>query len=427
MKVAVLGLWHLGSVTAACLADAGFDVVGIDDNADVIRDLNNGQPALFEPGLGELVVKGIKSRKLDFTTDFAAVTNCDLVWVTYDTPVDDDDVADVAWVIERIERLFVHLKENSVVLISSQLQAGTTKMVAEEFSQRCSGRKVHFAYSPENLRLGQAIKVFTQPGRIIIGTFDAQPRALLETVLGKFCDTLLWMSVTSAEMVKHGLNAFLATCVTFANELATICELVGANAIDVERGLRSDPRIGRSAYIRPGGAFAGGTLARDVSFLNHLASDRGGKIPLLGAILGSNAEHRVWPFRQICSRLKPKDGPVVVLGLSYKPGTDAIRRSSAIELCRSLLSANYNVRAVDPVVRTLPPDLAEQIEIKSSALDVLQGAAVAVVATEWPEFLALQKADISRFMSRPLIIDPTCFLARNLDTDGIEYITVGRG
>src|SRR5262249_15180449 len=193
--------------------------------------------------------------------------------------------------------------------------------------------------SPENLRLDKAIEAFTKAERIVVGVRDAEAKAILQPLLQPFCANLLWVSVEAAEMTKHALNAFLATSITFINEIATLCEQEGADAAEVERALRSEPRVGQRAYIRPGSGFAGGTLARDVQFLTEVAARHGSSLPLLESIIPSNISHRKWAFRQIERHFRSGHGKrIAVLGLAYTPGTSATRRSVAIELCRALLA-----------------------------------------------------------------------------------------
>jgi len=255
MKVCVLGLWHLGTVTAACLASGGHQVTGLDYDETVITNLKNGKPPLFEPGLEDLVNKGLASDLLDFSTNLAeSVQGAQVIWVAYDTPVDDEDNADVEYVIERVSRLFPRLEAGQYILISSQLPVGTSKHLETMFAQSHPGVNVSFSYSPENLRLGKAISVFTQPDRVVIGTRSEDSRKVFAELLAPFTDRIEWMSVESAEMTKHALNAFLATSVTFINEIASICEQVGADAKEVERGLKSETRIGPKAYL---GRFCG--------------------------------------------------------------------------------------------------------------------------------------------------------------------------
>ncbi|HRQ79921.1 MAG TPA: nucleotide sugar dehydrogenase, partial [Azospirillaceae bacterium] len=379
MKVCVYGLWHLGSVTAACLAAAEIETVGLDDDATTTSGLAAGRPPLFEPGLSELTAAGLASGRLSFTTDpAAALAGAAVVWVAFDTPVDDDDRADVGFVVERIAALFPYLEDGAVVLISAQLPVGTTAGLERRFAAVAAGRAVSFACSPENLRLGKAIEAFRNPGRIVVGVRDDRARAVLEPLLARFCDALLWVGVESAEMTKHALNAFLATCVVFINEIASVCERVGADAGEVEAALRAEPRIGPHAYLRPGAAFAGGTLARDVTFLGDIAADRGLATPLLSGVLPSNQSHRKWAFRRLQTLLGDLRGrTVAVLGLSYKPGTDALRRSIAVELCRDLVAAGAHVRVCDPVVAAPPDDLAGRVTTASSVASAFCSAASA--------------------------------------------------
>ena len=428
MKVCVLGLWHLGTVTAACLAAAGHDVTGLDFDASVIENLAGGKPPLFEPGLEDLVKSGLASGRLSFTTDVAAALGAaDVVWVAYDTPVDDDDRADVEYVTERIARVFPYVRDGALVLISSQLPVGTTRQLEQRFASDARGRRVGFGCSPENLRLGKAIAVFTQPDRIVAGVRAEADREHVRELLRPFDPNIEWVSVESAEMTKHALNAFLATSVTFINEIASLCEQVGADATEVERALKSEARIGPKAYLSPGPAFAGGTLARDVVFLSQLGGALGVPTGLLSAVKSSNDAHRQWPQRRIEQRFPDLRGrTVAVWGLTYKPGTDTLRRSTSIELCRWLHHQGVTVRAHDQAVRALPVELAARIELVDSALAAAQGASAVVVATPWPEYKEISAGDLKARMVRALVIDPGRFLVDTLGRgDGIEYVSVG--
>ncbi len=210
MKICTYGLWHLGSVTAACLAKAGFETVGVDDDTSTVRNLSQGIPPLYEPGLEDLLKAQLASGQLSFTTEAAAaVADADILWVTFDTSVDDEDRADINFVKGRVESIFPFLKDGAIVLISSQLPVGTTTELEARFCKNAGGRMVSFAYSPENLRLGRAIDAFNKPARIVIGVRDERVRRALTPVLQRFSENLLWVRVESAEMVKHALNAFL--------------------------------------------------------------------------------------------------------------------------------------------------------------------------------------------------------------------------
>jgi UDPglucose 6-dehydrogenase len=415
MRVTVFGLWHLGCVTAACLAEAGHQVVGLDLDGAVVNDLHHGKPPVEEPGLAELIQTCQACGTLKFTTDaVVALHDADVVWVTFDTPVNDADEANVAWVDRQFDAIAPALQRGTVVLISSQVPVGFTASIERTWDER----GLHFAVSPENLRLGKALDCFRKPERIVVGCRDDQTRVVLSEMLKPFCDNLLWMSVESAEMTKHALNAFLATSVTFINELARICEAVGADAKEVERGLKSESRIGPTAYLSPGGAFAGGTLARDIRFLIDLSQRWEVGAPLFRGVWASNQGHKEWTHSQLAALLREIDEPVVaVLGLTYKPGTNTLRRSSSIELCRWLRDQGVCVKGHDPAIGALPADLDIRMELCASPAAALAGADVAVIATQWPEFKRLDADLFVQSMRQAQVIDQNHFLAAVLAGD----------
>lgn len=429
MKLCVMGLWHLGTVTSACLASVGHEVVALDLDTGVVQQLRSGHPPLFEPGLEQLVQRGLAQGGLSFTTSIAeALRDAELVWITYDTPVDEEDRADVQFVVDRVTRLFPHLGVGVLVLISSQLPVGTTRRVEQAYTAAYPEKPVTFGYSPENLRLGKAIDAFSQPDRVVVGLRTEADRERVKLLLRPLTDRIEWMSVESAEMTKHALNAFLATSVAFANEIAALCEQVGADAKEVERGLKSEVRIGPRAYLAPGPAFAGGTLARDIGFLTQLGAEQRVPTYLLPSVRESNIEHRNWVRRKLQSLLGSLGGSrVAVWGLTYKPGTDTLRRSSSVELCEWLAQEGAEVHAHDPGVRVLPEDLAKKMILHSSPLAAIQGADVLVVATEWPEYRDVACQEVLASLARPLVLDAGRFLEQSLGADPrIQYVTVGR-
>jgi len=424
LRVCVAGLWHLGVVTAACAAAAGHRVVAYDEDASVVEGLRNGVLPVDEPGLAELVQQGLAAETLVLTNSMEeALEGADLVWIAYDTPVDEEDRADVAFVLERARALVAAAGPDAVILISSQLPVGTTRLLEEPART--------LAYSPENLRLGAAIAAFTEPERIVVGIRADGDRARIEELLGAFSDRIEWMGVESAELVKHGVNAFLALSVTFANELAGIAERVGADAAEVERGLKTERRIGARAYLRPGGAFAGGTLARDVEYLTQIGEREGVATQLLGAVRASNEEHKRWAARKIASLLGDEDdrldGKLIgVWGLVYKQGTDTLRRSSSVELCRDLAGAGAVVKVHDSAVRRVPDDLSGLFALCTSPLEAAKDASAVVVQTDWPSYREVEPERLVAAMRSALVVDPDGFLAKTLGkADGIRYVRVG--
>jgi UDPglucose 6-dehydrogenase len=424
MRVAVYGLWHLGCVTAACLAEAGHDVVGLDLNQTVVDDLACGRAPLHEPGLDELIAAGLAARKLRFTSvPSEALSDAEIVWIAFDTPVNDLDEADVDWLRERLECIKDALAPGTLVLISSQAPAGFTRSLERDWSSR----DLRFAYSPENLRLGKALDAFRNTDRVVVGTRSAQDRVKIEKLLAPFHTRIEWMSVESAEMTKHALNAFLATSVTFANELARLCEHVGADAKEVERGLKSESRIGPRAYLSPGAAFAGGTLARDLRYLIRFGHTHHVNTPLLQGVWTGNEVHKSWVRDKLLHLLRRTAAPVVAfLGLTYKPGTSTLRRSTAVEDALWLRGKGVQVRAFDPGVRELPAELQAALTLCQSAEEALAGADVALLATPWPEFRNLQVKHFFE-MRVPCVIDPNHFLADVLAPDPrLRYVATGR-
>lgn len=422
MRITVYGLWHLGSVTAACLADGGHQVIGLDPDTAAIAKLQANRPAVDEPGLAALIAAQQSAGRLSFTANPAeAIPISDVLWVCFDTPVDDEDRADVQWVRDRLEDIAPYLKPGTLVLLSSQLPVGFSAKLAADWQPR----NIRVACSPENLRLGQAIDCFRNPERIVIGC-DPNDRENLTTLFAPFGGQRVWMSVASAEMTKHAVNAFLATSVAFINELARICEVVGADAKEVERGLKTEGRIGPRAYLSPGSAFSGGTLARDIGFLIELAGDHDRTAHLFEGVRASNECQKSWLRSQLMN--VPSGSVVAVLGLTYKVGTDTLRRSNSIELCRWLLSRGIKVQAHDPAIRVGRQEKElDGIDIRETAEAALHRADVGVLATPWPEYRTLTPAQLQLAMRNACLIDPTHFLAQNLANDSeIRYVAAGR-
>jgi UDPglucose 6-dehydrogenase len=428
MKVSVVGFWHLGSVIASCLADAGHQVTGIDFDKANISQLKKGKPPIFEPGLDDLIEKGIKNRKLKFTTDITEIKNSEIIWIAFDTPVNSNDVADVDSVKKRVKQLFPYISKNSIVLISSQVPVGTTSSLAVDYRKRYPNKNVTFACSPENLRLGKAIEVFTKPDRIILGIESESSKKSLTELLSPFTDKLIWMSIPSAELTKHSINAFLALSVTFINEIATLGEAVGADAKEVEQGLKSEMRIGERAYLSPGAPFAGGTLARDLIFLEKIGKTK--KLPtnLFTAVLASNNAHKLWASRTLEKLLgKLKGKTVSIWGLTYKPDTSTLRKSESVELCKWLHNKGVIVKAFDPAIKVLPKELKNKIELYQNPTDTLNHSDALVIATSWPIFRTIQPETLVDHMHTPNVIDPNRFLRNSLGShENIRYSAVGK-
>jgi UDPglucose 6-dehydrogenase len=425
VNVAVYGLWHLGCVTAAGLAEAGHHVIGLDPDTEVIAALRSGRAPIHEPCLDELLLRQQATGALSFESGGPDVlSGVDALWVTLDTPIDAADAADVGFVRARLETLADALRPGSLVVVSSQVPVGFTRALAKDWA----ARSLSFAYSPENLRLGSALESFRNPDRIVVGVVDELAERGMQRLLAPFGRPIEWMSVESAEMTKHALNAFLATSVSFINEISRLCERLGADAREVERGLKTDRRIGTRAYLSPGPSFAGGTLARDLRYLVGFGERHGTGTPLFEGVLESNAFHARWQRDEVLRLLVGEPHPVAaILGLTYKPGTSTLRRSAAVELCHFLHRAGVQVRAHDPAIRELPEGLAPAVELCGSPSEALRGADVAVLATPWPEYRELRAEDVVSAMRRARVVDPGRVLEDVFGGDGrILYLATGR-
>jgi UDPglucose 6-dehydrogenase len=428
MRICVLGLWHLGSVTAAGLAALGHQVIGLDFDEQRISELSKGIAPIFEPGLEDLIRQGLSTGNLRFSSMMEkTMQDLDLLWVAYDTPVDDDDNADTGFVMAQVERALLAMHEDVVVLVSSQLPVGSVRRLEQFAASNRAGLRLRIAYSPENLRLGSAVGDFLHPGRIVAGIRSPLDKELLQRLFSSITGSVEWMSVESAEMTKHAINAFLATSVVFANELAAICESVGADAKEVARGMKSEARIGPRAYLSPGAAFAGGTLARDITFLTRTARVHDVNAPLLSSVLLSNDAHKSWVQRKLRALFDDLSRTTIaVWGLTYKPGTDTLRRSMSVELCDWMIREGASVHVHDPMARDLPQHWCGAVKRYDQPIAAVQGADALVMATEWPIYRTISDEQWNQCSDRLVVLDANRFLPNLAATGGrLKYLAVG--
>ncbi len=426
MNICVAGIWHLGAVTAACLASFGHHVIGVDSDPLVVEKLNQGHAPLHEPGLDDLISKGLTSKQLIFTLDCeSASLACEVLWVAYDTAVNEDDEADVDSVLSQVKKLLPTLKSNTLIVVSSQLPVGSVRLLEQYARDHLNNKELQFACIPENLRLGKALEVFCKPDRVVVGIRTKAAMPVIQAIYKDITTNIEWMSIESAEMVKHATNAFLALSVTFANEVATLCESVGADAKAVERALKKDIRIGSKAYLAPGGPFAGGTLARDIEYLSRVSQEFGITTHLFAAVRKSNDQHKKWVTRTLSGYYPLLEGvPVALWGLTYKPDTSTLRRSTAIELCEWLLGNGAIVHAHDPVVEQLPQAL-DRVILHKTALSAVREARALVISTEWPVYKIEAAKLLANTKQRLLVVDANRHIIDNIDTDAFDYVAVG--
>lgn len=392
-SVCIVGLWHLGCVTASCLSSLGIKTLAFDPDKKLVENLKKSIPPIQEPGMQELIDEGLRKKFLYFSSDINEISNNNIYWITYDTPVDYYDSANIDYIIDNICSLNKQINSDSNIIISSQIPVGTSELISNIFKNKYN-KKLNIFYLPENLRLGKSLDVFLKPDRIVIGKDKDSEISDVKNLLDKISSSQIWMSNKSAEMSKHAINSFLATSVVFANEIGSICDEVGANPDDVSLSLKSDKRIGRYAYLNSGGPFAGGTLARDVVYLNNYCDMKNIKTPLLSSIIDSNQNHKEWIVRCLKKDFKClKDLKILILGLSYKTGTNTLRRSHSLEIA-NLLSNQNLVYLYDPIIEIekikLPNNqtLINDLNLLGSTIDIF------ILTKNWPSQLSEIKKQI---------------------------------
>lgn len=430
MRVCVIGLWHLGSVASAGLAEVGHQVVGVDQDRERVEALNRGEPPLFEPGLPELLARNLAAGRLRFTASVEeGVSGARCVLVAYDTPVNEEDEADLAPLFAAAEASAPHLSPSAVLVVSSQVPVGTCQRLAE--AVRAANPALPFAVAclPENLRLGQAVQGFLSPEFLVLGADHPAAARALEELLAPIPAPRLMVSLRTAEMTKHAINAYLATSISLINELANLCDLVGADAFQVAEALRLDGRIGAGAPLSPGLAFGGGTLARDMKALRRLGRQHGYEPALIEGVLRVNERQN----RMVVHRLKGfyrslRGLTIGVLGLTYKAGTSTLRRSPAVEIIRALVEEGVAVKAYDP--RADPREVEPYRHLFTRQGDpylVAQGSQALILATGWPQFRELDYRRIRSLVGNPLLVDAQNLLdAEEMSRLGFIYQGIGR-
>ncbi len=427
-KVCVIGIWHLGSVVSGCLADLGYSVIGVDNDSKRVQELSKGIPPLFEPGLQELFSDSIKLKRLSFTTDLSsALKGCDLIMVTFDTPVDDNDDVDLSPVLNACREIGSCLENGSVIIISSQVPVGTCDYIKSMIKKNNPSLEFDIACSPENLRLGQAIDYFKKPDRIIIGADSEATLDRVETLFSVIPAPKIRMNLKSAEMTKHAINAFLATSISFANEIANLCDELGADALKVAEALKSESRIGGKLPLLPGLAFAGGTLARDLKILKKLGESSGYETPLINGVLTVNQRQNRLVLRKLQKIYGSIDNLTVgILGLTYKPGTSTLRRSAALEIIKDLSDNGAKIKAYDPKADMDEVQRYHNFKFCADSYEVARGSDALVIVTDWPEFKNLDFDLIKSLMKKPVLIDAKNMLYdKGLASKGFIYLGVG--
>jgi UDPglucose 6-dehydrogenase len=409
-RVAVWGAWHLGAVVGAGLAKLGHHVFLTDPDEEVLGGLRSSSPAVQEPGLAELIREQRSEGRLDVLPPAGrSLGEADYSVIAQDVPIDDEDRVQLESLEDLADGIGRVLSRPTQLVVMSQVPIGTSERLAGRVVA-ASGRDVPVAHVPENLRLGSALDGFFHPDRLIIGADDEASFGRVSELFAGLQCSVLRMSLRSAEMSKHALNTYLATCISFIGEVSDLCERAGADASDVVSALRLDRRVSPHAPLSPGLGFAGGTLGRDVQSLRRLGKHSGVGTQLLDAVLAVNRRRVAALAERIEQATVEVEGSsVALLGLTYKPGTDTLRRSQSVELAGFLLGKGMSVRGHDPMVS---PQMSSTLgfPVFADAYEAATGTEVAVLMTEWPEYRQLDLARLASLMARPVLIDPRGFL-----------------
>jgi UDPglucose 6-dehydrogenase len=433
MKICVVGSGYVGLVTGACLADFGMTVTGVDKDASKIAALERGEIPIYEPGLEEIVAKNVRAGRLRFTTELEpALRDAKAVFIAVGTPPLPDGRADLSFVRQVAEAIGDNLNGYKVIVTKSTVPVGTGQMVEKTVRERSGGRQEFAVVSnPEFLREGSAIEDFLHPDRVVIG-------ARTERAVGVMLDIyaplkaagvpFVTANVESAEMIKYASNGFLATKISFINEVAEICEAVGADVEVVARGMGLDNRIGPK-FLHPGPGFGGSCFPKDTRAVAQIAEQHGLRFEIIDAVLSANerVQRRMLPKLEAAFGGLPGK-TVAVLGLAFKGDTDDMRESPAIPIVEGLVERGARVRAYDPAaMASARPLLPDAVVYCADAYEAARGADGVVIVTEWNQFRALELDTLRDLLERPLLVD-----LRNLyDPDrvaaaGFHYVSLGR-
>jgi UDPglucose 6-dehydrogenase len=433
MRVAMIGSGYVGLVSGACFAEFGVDVVCVDKDAEKIARLTKGEIPIFEPGLDALVHQNTVAGRLSFTTDLAAaVGQADIVFIAVGTPSRrGDGHADLSFIHEAAAEIAGALSGYTLVVTKSTVPVGTGREVAKIIAARNPGADFDVASNPEFLREGAAINDFMRPDRVVVGTDSARAREVLGRLyrpLNLLQTPILYTGLETAELIKYATNSFLATKITFINQMADLCDVVGADVHDVARAMGLDGRIGPK-FLHPGPGYGGSCFPKDTRALVTTARDAGAPVTIVEDVVEANDRRKKAMVGKIGAALGGAvEGKTIgILGLTFKPNTDDMRESPALDIVPALIEAGARIKAFDPEGMEEASRLIAGLETCESAEAVMNGADAVVILTEWNLFRALDPEVIKAAMAAPVVIDlRNLFSPADMKAAGIRYICVGR-
>jgi UDPglucose 6-dehydrogenase len=431
MKIAVVGTGYVGLVAGACLAESGSDVVCVDRDEAKIRTLRRGKMPFYEPGLEELVKRNRQEGRLTFTSTLAkAVKDSTIIFIAVGTPPGEDGSADVQQVLGVARDVARAMNGYKVIVDKSTVPVGTAARV-REVVRRETTHPFSVVSNPEFLKQGAAVEDFMRPDRVVIGVEDPRAEGLMREVYSPFTRTgapIMVMDCASAELTKYAANAMLATRISFMNEVANVCELVGADVDHVRKAIGSDRRIGPS-FLFPGIGYGGSCFPKDVQAMVHFAAKKDYQFQILRAVEAVNAHQKTRLFTKMKSHLGTLKGKVVaVWGLAFKPRTDDMREAPSVTIIEALLGAGARIQAYDPeAIEVARKIFGNKVTFAAGNYDALKGADCLAIVTEWNEFRRPDFDRMRKAMRSPVIFDGrNLFTPEQMREHGFTYYSIGR-
>ena len=431
-KICVIGTGYVGLITAACFADLGNRVVGLDIDEKKIEGLKNGVMPIYEPGLKELVDRNMNAERLSFTTSYEeALKDTEFAFIAVGTPEGVDGEADLKYVAAAARSIAENMQNELIIINKSTVPVGTGDWVSEIVNEhKADGHPFAVVSCPEFLREGAAISDFMNPHRVVLGSMDAEAADKVAQLHLALRAPIVVTDLRTAEMIKYASNAFLATKISFINEIANICEALGADVTEVAAGMGYDERIG-SSFLYAGIGYGGSCFPKDVKALAHMAEEKGRHPQILHAVIDINTDRRQMAVQRVKDMLGKEllTGKTIgMLGLSFKPNTDDMREAPSVDIAKSLQAAGAEVRAYDPIAMEEAAPLLPNVEMMSNPYELAQGCDLLMVNTEWNEFRQLDLKQIRDAMKQPFIFDGrNIYDPEKMAELGFTYRGVGRG
>lgn len=436
MNIAIVGTGYVGLVSGACFAEMGIDVTCVDINPEKIKCLLNGEIPIYEPGLDDLVKRNVEAGRLHFTTDLTTcLDNVEVVFSAVGTPPDEDGSADLQYVLEVARTFGRNIKKYTILVTKSTVPVGTAKkvkaVIEEELTKRDEQIDFEVASNPEFLKEGAAIKDFMSPDRVVVGVESDRAKKVMERLYRPFQMNnyrLYFMDIPSAEMTKYAANAMLATRISFMNDIANLCDLVGANVDMVRKGIGADTRIG-SKFLYPGCGYGGSCFPKDVKALARTAREYGYTMGVIEAVEAVNERQKEIVVKKLQDKLGTLRGKTIALwGLAFKPETDDMREAPSLVVIEKLLEAGASVKVYDPVAMDeCRRRIGDRVVYCKDMYDVVIDADALAVLTEWKEFRIPSWSVIKRVMKQPVLVDGRNIYSKDeVIAEGFEYAAIGK-